>query len=172
MVEHPTTEWDDAAGFFGDGNELVWGDRPTRRMFPTDQGFETTEAQRRQVDKRLVLQQELRLQVSGDNYRRWVNFPWAVVELGGPEAAGEWTARDAARLRAVVSRAHDLGLWVRFYTLNGHTPGTGLGWTASYNFGSLDAVEPRWRAAIAAGVELIATDQYEELAKLLRLRPS
>ena len=30
-----------------------------------------------------------------------------------------------------------------------------------------DAVRARWQAAIAAGVDLIATDQYEELATLL-----
>ena len=61
-----------------------------------------------------------------------------------------------------MERAHELGLWVRFYTLNGHPAGAGLGWTESYNFGSIDAVRARWRAAIAAGVDFIATDQYEE----------
>lgn len=100
-------------------------------------------------------------------YQRWVNFPWAVVELGGQAKAGAWTLDDDLRLRAIVQHAHDMGLWTRFYTLNGHPPGQGLGWTESYNFGSLEAVMPRWHAAIAAGVELIATDQYEELARVL-----
>jgi hypothetical protein len=100
------------------------------------------------------------------SYRRWTNFSWAVVELGGQGNAGAWTADDERRLQAIVRRAHDMGLWVRFYTLNGHPPGEGLGWTESYNFGSLEAVESRWRAAIAAGVEFIATDQYEELARM------
>jgi hypothetical protein len=104
------------------------------------------------------------------NYRRWVNFAWGVVELGGQAQSGPWTTEEERRLRAIVSRAHALGLWVRFYTLNGHAPGEGLGWTASYDFGSLDAVRPRWRAAIDAGVEFIATDQYEELAKELAVR--
>lgn len=104
------------------------------------------------------------------NYRRWVNFAWGVVELGGQARSLPWTTDDETRLRAIVSRAHALGLWVRFYTLNGHAPAEGLGWTASYNFGSLDAVRPRWLAAIDAGVEFIATDQYEELAKELTVR--
>jgi hypothetical protein len=101
------------------------------------------------------------------NYRRWTNFPWAVIERGGQRQAGAWTAEDDRRLRDVVNRAHAMGLWVRFYTLNGHAPGTGLGWTESYNFGSVDAVLPRWRAAIAAGVDFVATDQYEEFGRLV-----
>jgi len=102
------------------------------------------------------------------NYRRWTNFPWAVVELGGQNKAADWTGDDNRRLRAIVSRAHEMGLWVRFYTLNGHTPGQGKGWTESYNFGSLEAARQRMKAAIDAGVEFIATDQYEELGQLLR----
>ena len=39
----------------------------------------------------------------------------------------------------------------------------GKGWTASYNFGSLAAVRERMAAARDAGVEFIASDQYEEL---------
>ncbi len=66
--------------------------------------------------------------------------------------------------------AHQQGLLIRFYTLNGHTAADNRGWTASYNFGSLDAVRARWRAAIAAHANLIATDQYEELAALLNAR--
>ena len=41
------------------------------------------------------------------------------------------------------------------------------GWTASYNFGSLAAVRERMAAARDAGVEFIATDQYEELGAVL-----
>jgi hypothetical protein len=103
-----------------------------------------------------------------DSYRRWANFSWSVVEEGGQAKAGEWTAADAARLRALVNRAHALGLWIRFYTINGHAPETHPEWTASYNFGSEAAARVRWQAAIDAGVDLIATDQYEELAALLR----
>ncbi len=98
------------------------------------------------------------------NYRRWTNHSWAVIEEGGQVRAGEWTADDASRLEAVVGRAHKMGLWIRFYTLNGHSAEADRGWTASYNFGSLDAVRARWRAAIRTGIDFVATDQYEEFA--------
>lgn len=98
------------------------------------------------------------------NYRRWVNFPWLVVEKGGQNHAAEWTAADRARLDAIVSRAHGQGLLIRFYTLNGHPPAEGeaQGWSKSYNFGSLDSARLRWKAAREARVDFIATDQYEE----------
>jgi len=102
------------------------------------------------------------------NYRRWLNHPWSVIEPEGQNRAGEWTADDAERLRLRVRAAHDAGLWIRFYTLNGHTTehGERMGWTPSYNFMSLDAARIRWRAAIAAGVDFIATDQYEDFATI------
>lgn len=102
------------------------------------------------------------------NYRRWWNNSWYEVEEGGQQRAGEWTAADEQRLRALVDRAHKLGYWIRFYTLDGFTAAENRGWTASYNFGSRAAVEARWKAAIDAGVDLIATDQYEDLAAFLR----
>ena len=98
------------------------------------------------------------------NYRRWANFPWAVVERGGQGSAGTWDASDMVRLRSLASRAHDLGLWLRFYTLDGFSPADDRGWSAGYNFGSAEAARQRWRAAYSAGVDLIATDQYEALA--------
>ena len=101
------------------------------------------------------------------SYRRWVNFPWMVIEDSGPTAAGDWTSQDEQRLQAVVGYAHQQGLMVRFYTLNGHPSADGRGWSSGYNFGSIEAVRLRWRAAIGAGVDLIATDQYEELAALM-----
>ena len=102
------------------------------------------------------------------NFRRWSNNPWSAIEPEGQNGAGEWTAEDADRLRLRVRAAHDAGLWIRFYTLNGHSieDGARLGWTPSYNFMSLDAAHIRWRAAIAAGVDFIATDQYEEYAQI------
>jgi hypothetical protein len=128
----------------------------------------TTSADREvQFDRAVAAPPEELIPTGTTNYRRWVNFSWAVVERGGQARAGAWTAADDARLGAIVGRAHALGLWVRFYTLNGHTPASGQGWTESYNFGSVDAVGPRWRAAIAAGVDFIATDQYEELSAAL-----
>ncbi len=93
-----------------------------------------------------------------------------MIEEGGPANAGDWTDEDRLRLESIVSYAHQQGLLIRFYTLNGHTVAANRGWTASYNFGSLDAVRARWRAAIAARADLIATDQYEELAALLNAR--
>jgi hypothetical protein len=101
------------------------------------------------------------------NYRRWTNFSWAVVERGGQNKAGAWTQDDDRRLRAIVARAHAMGLWVRFYTLNGHTAAENKGWTASYNFGSLAAGRERLAAARDAGVEFIASDQYEVLGAVL-----
>lgn len=101
------------------------------------------------------------------NYRRWANFGWSMVERGGQKRAGPWEAADMARLKAIVDRGHQLGLWMRFHTLDGYGAGAGQGWSDSYNFGSLAAVTERWRAAIAAGVEFVVTDQYEALPPLL-----
>src|SRR5690242_10567851 len=102
------------------------------------------------------------------NYRRWANYPWAVVERGGQRNAGDWTAADRARLKALVDRAHSLGLWIRFYTLDGFAPADDKGWTASYNFGSETAARARWEAAIDAGVDFVATDQYELFGATLK----
>jgi hypothetical protein len=104
------------------------------------------------------------------NYLRWSNNAWSAVEPEGQNRSGDWTPDDADRLRRLVDTAHAGGLWIRFYTLNGHTTREGdeMGWTASYNFGSLDAARLRWRAAIGAGVDYIATDQYEAFSTLLK----
>ena len=107
----------------------------------------------------------------GRNYARWANFPWSVVEEGGQQKAAAWTAADSARLSALVRRAHEEQLWIRFYTLDGFTPAQDRGFTASYNFGSLDAARTRWRAVIDSGVDFMATDQYGEFAAILRPRP-
>ena len=102
------------------------------------------------------------------NYRRWWNNPWAVVEEGGQAHAGDWTPADDQRLRALVDHAHKMGYWIRFYTLDGFSPEDDHGWGKYYNFGSHDAVIPRWKATAAAGVNFIATDQYEDLAPYLK----
>ena len=102
------------------------------------------------------------------NYRRWLNYSWHAVEPEGQPKAGDWTAADAARLRALVDGAHKLGYWIRFYTLDGFTPEQSQGWLDQYNFGSRAAVTVRWKAALDAGVDLIASDQYEDLAAFLR----
>lgn len=100
-------------------------------------------------------------QNKADNYHRWSNNPWMFVEEGGQKKAGDWTKEDEKRLKALVDQAHNNGLWIRFFTLNGiSAPGL----TESYNFGSKEAVEARWKACIEAGVDFVATDQYEEFA--------
>jgi hypothetical protein len=107
---------------------------------------------------------------AANNYRRWWNNPWNVVERGGQRKAEAWTAQDEIRLRQLVTRAHELGLWIRFYTLDG-LPDRDLGrngWDKGYNFGSREKASLRWMAAIRAGVDFITTDQYEDVADLVR----
>jgi hypothetical protein len=106
---------------------------------------------------------------SADNYHRWWNNPWRVVEIEGQPDAGSWTDRDERRLNDLVKYAHQRGFWIRFYTLDGENVGdeSANGWFHSYNFGSLDAARLRWRAAIRAGVDFVATDQYEDFAREL-----
>ena len=108
------------------------------------------------------------IQEGPSSYRRWSNNPWMIVEQGGQRQAGAWTPEDAARLKALADHAHGLGLWLRLYTLNGHDPADESGgWSRGYNFGSLEAAKLRWRAAIEAGVDFVATDQYEEFQQVL-----
>lgn len=97
------------------------------------------------------------------NYRRWWNSSWYAVEEGGQHKAGDWSTADNQRLHALVDHAHALGFWIRFYTLDGFSPGEDEGWGEGYNFGSTEAVKLRWQAAATAGVNFIATDQYEAL---------
>jgi len=102
------------------------------------------------------------------NYRRWWNNSWAIVEEGGQTKASAWTEASNKRLKSIVDHAHKLGFWIRFYTLDGFTQEENQGWDKNYNFGSREAVVARWKAANDAGVDLIATDQYEDLAAFLK----
>jgi hypothetical protein len=129
--------------------------------------FPSAKTTEQRADALVTASPETLIPTAATNYRRWTNFAWAAVERGGQNNAGPWTKDDEQRLRAIVARAHSLGLWVRFYTLNGHPRGEGSGWTESYNFGSIAAARERMRAARDAGVEFIASDQYEELGKVL-----
>jgi len=52
--------------------------------------------------------------------------------------------------------------------LDGFQPADGHGWDDGYNFGSRQAVLARWKAALAAGVNFIATDQYEDPAAVMK----
>lgn len=108
---------------------------------------------------------ETLLPTGATNYRRWANFGWSVIERGGQKNAGVWDPADAARLKSIVDRGHSLGLWTRFYTVDGYDPSQNRGWSDSYNFGSLDAARVRWRALVAAGVEFVVTNQYEAFAR-------
>lgn len=109
---------------------------------------------------------------AADNYHRWWNNNWHVVEPAGQPHAGEWDSEKERRLRELVDYAHRHNLWIRFYTLDGETkPELSCnGWFSSYNFGSESAVRKRWEAAAAAGADYIATDQYEKLGAYLRSR--
>jgi len=153
--ERDFTEWAAA-----EGSLLLFGSIPAPVLRASDDPAERARILRAATPRELV-------PATATNYRRWVNFSWGAVEEGGPSRAGDWTGEDQDRLDSVVSYAHQQGLMVRFYTLNGHTAAMNRGWTASYNFGDLAAARHRWRAAISSGVDLIATDQYEELAALL-----
>ncbi len=110
---------------------------------------------------------------TASNYRRWWNNPWTVVEPLGQPKAGEWTAESDQRLKALVAHAHAQELWIRFYTLDGATNQELKvnGWYKQYDFTNLGAAQKRWRAAIAAHVDYLASDQYEELGKLIRSDP-
>jgi glycerophosphoryl diester phosphodiesterase len=88
-------------------------------------------------------------------FYRVFNFEWAHIE---PDRAARRTgpltpaARD--RLRALAETARRQGYWLRTWTLNAST------------FGGQEALLERWRAAREAGVEMIATDEYELAGRL------
>jgi len=115
------------------------------------------------------LSAEMLIPSRASNYARWVNFPWLVVEAGGPTKSGAWLPADSVRLQSIVHRAHAQSLWIRFYTLDGFLNGDGAGLTKSYNFGGDSDVQRRWRAAASAGVDFIATDHYERFRAALPL---
>jgi hypothetical protein len=110
---------------------------------------------------------DLLLTTRATNYRRWWNNSWWEVEQGGQHAAGDWTDADSQRLKALVDHAHRMGYSIRFYTLDGFAPVEEQGWGDSYNFGSKAGVEKRWKASLDAGVDMIATDQYEALRSFM-----
>ena len=106
------------------------------------------------------------INVGADNFARWVNFPWSVIEAGGPTTAGKWVPADSARLNAFVQQVHRQGFLIRFYTLDGFTAADDRGFAASYNFGSRAAATARWRATLSAGVDFVATDHYADFTAL------
>lgn len=86
-------------------------------------------------------------------FYRVFNFEWKHVEqvyrreepLSGAERE---------RLEALARAAHEKGYWLRTWTLNGS------------HFGGQEWVRERWETARLAGVEMIATDEYELVGKL------
>jgi hypothetical protein len=158
----------------GAGQDVIFHDRvpvgARLRVFGTVAPLPPPAGREKDPGAAASMPPEALIPTGATNYRRWTNHSWAAIEAGGPPAAGEWTPGDRDRLHAVVKRAHHNGLWVRFYTLNGHGADANRGWSNSYNFGTLDAARARWREAIEARVDFVATDQYEEFAKELSAR--
>jgi len=86
-------------------------------------------------------------------YRRWCNFAFRSL-LKMPEWQG------------FVKQAHGKGLWVRVYTINGagEEESAKNGWGRGYMAGGREAAEKLWEEFRAAGVDFIATDEYERFA--------
>ena len=124
------------------------------------------------AELRYTMKPEDLIKERASNYHRWWGSPWNMVEAGPKESAGEWTAEKEERLKAIVHYAHSMGYLVSFWNLDG-IDAEGCkkqGWTPKYNFGSLEAAKIRWKAAQKAGADFIGTDQYEDVAGVLRAR--
>lgn len=121
-------------------------------------------------DEAVTAPPEVVMSENSTAYRRWWNNPWKVIEGVQQPHAGDWTPAEMARLRAFSKLAHEKGLWLRFYTLDGADPATMKtnGWFDNYNFGSLAAAQQRWKACLEAGVDYVASDEMEELSKTLK----
>lgn len=102
-----------------------------------------------------------------DNYHRWFGTDWAFIESCG-KMHGEWTAASEARLKKFVDHGHRMGYFVSLYSINGFTGAENQGWTDEFNFGSKAEALTRWKAAIKAHADFIGTDQYEELAQVVK----
>jgi len=129
-----------------------------------------TEAQVSQA--RFAMKPEDLVTERASNYRRWWGNAWNMVEPAAKDAAGPWTPEKEARLNAIVKHAHKMGYLVSFWVLDGADVETAKrqGWNPKYNFGSPEAAAARWKAILKAGADFISTDQYEEVAKLIKGR--
>lgn len=116
-----------------------------------------------------TLNPEELMTTTADNYHRWFGTDWGFVERIGKDSQA-WAPEAEARLKKFVTLAHSRGYLISFYSLNGFTSNENLGWTDEFNFGSRANAEVRWKAARAAGADMIATDQYEDLARVLKSR--
>lgn len=86
-------------------------------------------------------------------YRRWCNYAFrSLLKLP------EW--------REQVKQAHAKGMWVRVYTINGagEEESQKNGWGRGYMAGSREEAERLWGEFAGAGVDFIATDEYELFA--------
>ncbi|MBO0858677.1 MAG: hypothetical protein J2P21_09460 [Chloracidobacterium sp.] len=115
----------------------------------------------------LKFQPDQLLKNRADNWRRWVGTDWRFIESCGPEHGKDWSATTAARIKQFVDYGHSMGYLVSFYHINGFSAAENQGWTDEYNFGSKEAAILRWKAALDAHADFIATDQYEDVAKFL-----
>ncbi len=115
----------------------------------------------------LKIQPEQLVSKHADNWRRWFGTDWNFIETCGPKH-GEWTPATEARMKHFVEYGHSLGYVVSFYEVNGFSEDQNQGWTTEYNFGSRQAALVRWNALIAAHADFIATDQYEDVAEVIR----
>ena len=106
------------------------------------------------------------LTAKADNYHRWFGTDWAFIELCGKDAR-PWNPEAEERLKKFVAYGHSLGYLVSFYSVNGFTSSENRGWTDEFNCGLRANAEVRWKAAKAARTDFIATDQYEDLARVL-----
>ena len=102
-----------------------------------------------------------------DNYHRWFGADWGFIEVAGKQAK-PWGPEAEARLKKFITYGHSMGYLVSFYAVNGFSESENQGWTDEFNFGSRANAEVRWNAAKTAKADLVATDQYEDLARFLR----
>ena len=122
------------------------------------------------IDRMISVDPEQVISTRADTYRRWWGVDWAYIEPGGETSGKPWTSESDTRLRKWINYGHRLGYFVSVYCLDGYTADENQGWDKDYNFGSKDAVLARRKATIAARPDFISTDQYEELAHLVRAR--
>lgn len=118
--------------------------------------------------KMASLDPEQAFPAKADNYHRWVGLDWAFIEKGGQPHAGEWNAEKNQRLKNWINYGHRLGYFVGVYCLDGFTPAEDQGWDKDYNLGSHQAAVTRWKAALEAKADFISTDQYEDLARIIK----
>lgn len=145
------------------GRLLVFGSARTNRV-DMPEGL----SRREQAAFPTTIAPEALLTEPATNYRRWWNNGWRIIEQPSARSTLPLPAETEARIRAFAAHAHAMGYWIRFYSLNGYAENPAQGWNPFYNFGSLAAVQARWLAAKDAGVDFIASDQYEDLAATVR----